>query len=135
MQALSRVMVSVSMMGLAVVSGLLPANAQSPGVSDCVAKAIAAGNAPDQITALGRAKNLARQTAEAINGGLEFYRAEAAMHGPVSEAPCVDNGNGTWTFTIMGGEPAFTVPSKETVVTIDRNTWQIRVEYNGEPRS
>lgn len=116
-------------------SGLLPAQAQSAEISDCAAKAIASDNAVAQITALGRARNLARQTAEAANGGLEVYRADASMHGRISDAPCVDNGNGSWTFTVRGGAPGFTTPTQETVVTVDGNNWTIKVDYNGPVRS
>jgi len=124
---------SVSLLAITSMVSAKPAIAQSNEFSDCAAKAIAAGNA--QITALGRARNLARQAAEAANGGLEVYRADASMHGRVSDAPCVDNGNGSWTFTVRGGEPGFTTPTKETVVTVDGNTWRVTVDYNGAVRS
>ncbi len=104
--------------------------------SDCASKAIASGDtAMANINALGRARNLARQAAEAANGGLMNYRTDASMHGRLSDAVCVDNGNGSWTFTIKGGAPGFTTPTTETVVTVDSSTWQVKVDYNGAVRS
>lgn len=129
------VIAPVGLTWLAFAGSIFPAHAQSTTeVSDCAAKAIASDNAPAQITALGRAKNLARQAAEAANGGLEVYRADASMHGRVSDAPCVDNGNGSWTFTVRGGTPGFTTPTQETIVTVDSNSWTIRVDSNGPVR-
>ncbi|MDX2214942.1 MAG: hypothetical protein SFY66_16765 [Oculatellaceae cyanobacterium bins.114] len=83
---------------------------------------------------LNRAKNLARQAAEQANGGLSRYRAESAMHGPSADAPYVDNGDGSWTFTFIGGRPN-TDPSIESVVTVVRENWQVTVDYNGPIRS
>ncbi|NJP09930.1 MAG: hypothetical protein HC866_10965 [Leptolyngbyaceae cyanobacterium RU_5_1] len=115
--------------------GTLPAHAQTtPQASACATQAIASDNAVEKINALGRAKNLARQAAEATNGGLGKYRADVSMHGAVSDAPCVDNGNGTWTFTVKGGKPGFTTPTQETVVTVDGSSWQVTVDYNGAVR-
>lgn len=111
-----------------------PAPAQTT-FSDCASKAIASGEAVAKINDLGRARNLARQTAESANGGLAQYRTDASMHGRLSDAACVDNGNGSWTFTIKGGAPGFVTPTIETVVTVDRNTWQVKIDYNGSVRS
>jgi hypothetical protein len=112
-----------------------PASAQlaSTELSACSATAIQSG--AGKIVALSRARHLARQAAETANGGLEFYQAEAAMHGRVSDAPCVDNGNGSWTFNVKGGQPGFTTPTQETIVTVDGNTWNITVDYNGAVQS
>lgn len=126
----------LSVVMFAIVLACLPTSAQvSTEMSDCVTEALASGDRVAQINALGRAKNLARQAAEAANGGLGVYRAEAAFHGRVSDAPCVDNGNNTWTFTVKGGAPGFTTPTQETVVTVDGNTWTVKVDYNGAVRS
>lgn len=102
--------------------------------SECAQKAIDSSDSTQQIIALGRAKNLARQAAEAANGGLVKYRADASMHGPISIAPCVDNGDGTWTFTVKGGKPGFTTPTQETVVKVDGNTWKTTIVSNGPIR-
>ncbi|WP_341730671.1 hypothetical protein [Microcoleus sp. EPA2] len=79
---------------------------------------------------LNRAKNLARQAAEVANGGLGQYRAEPSMHGVSSEAPFVDNGDGTWTFSFKGSRPGSSVYRIESVVTVSRNG-QVRIDYNG----
>jgi hypothetical protein len=125
--------ISIALMSVA----LRPQTAEAqPVFSDCASKAIASGDgATAKINDLGRARNLARQTAEAANGGLGAYRTDASMHGRLSDAVCVDNGNGSWTFTIKGGAPGFVTPTMETVVTVDSSTWQVKVDYNGAVRS
>jgi hypothetical protein len=84
---------------------------------------------------LNRAKNLARQTAEKANGGLSRYQAESAMHGFAAEAPFVDNGNGSYTFTFLGGRPGFTAPTVQSVVTVNTTDWTTHLDYNGAIRS
>jgi len=53
-----------------------PASAQeqptNQSVNECFAQAQASPNSQDQIIALGRAENLARQAAEAANGGRDW---------------------------------------------------------------
>lgn len=85
-------------------------------------------------TDLNRAKNLARQAAETENGGVIVYSAEPSMHGPASESPYVDNGDGSWTFTFRGGTPGSEIYDIETVVMVDRATWTVTVLYNGPVR-
>jgi len=83
---------------------------------------------------LNRAKNLARQTAEKANGGLGNYRAEDAMHGPAAEAPFVDNGNGTVTFTFVGSRPGASTPVVQTIATVNLATAEVSLDYNGPIR-
>ncbi|MEQ9553353.1 MAG: hypothetical protein RIM23_27480 [Coleofasciculus sp. G3-WIS-01] len=85
---------------------------------------------PGYYIDLNRAKNLARQAAERINGGLGRYRAEAAMHGPVQDAPYIENNNGTVTFTFKGRPPGATSYTVETSVTVNQNNGTVTVNYN-----
>ncbi|WP_181445699.1 hypothetical protein [Picosynechococcus sp. PCC 11901] len=83
---------------------------------------------------LNQAKNLARQAAEDANGGLSQYRAEPSMHGDPLASPYVDNGDGSYTFTFRGRQPASTDYVYETVVTVtDDGT--ATIDYNGPIRS
>ncbi len=120
--------------GLALAPLATWAQAQETPFNRCVVEALNSPNPESQIFALSRAKNLARQAAEAANGGLEFYRAEASMHAPVRESPCTVNENGSWTFTFKGNRPGESVMSIESAVTIDPKEWQISVDYNGPVR-
>jgi hypothetical protein len=83
---------------------------------------------------LNRAKNYARQAAEQFNGGLGEYRAEPAMHGPSRESPYEVNDDGTLTFTFLGRAPGASTYTVESVVTVDPETWDIDIEYNGSVR-
>ncbi|UZQ53772.1 hypothetical protein OOK60_14905 [Trichothermofontia sichuanensis B231] len=83
---------------------------------------------------LQRAKNLARQTGERINGGLGRYQAEAAMHGPAAESPFRVNNDGTVTFTFKGGPPGFVTPTVESEIKVNPTNWTIEVLYNGPIR-
>ena len=87
--------------------------------------------------ALNAAKNEARQMAEVTNGGLNYYRAERAMHGAAIESPCEVIAPETWRFIIRGGDPTDVVLSEEyttvSVVTVqgtgrDRT---ITLDHNG----
>lgn len=84
--------------------------------------------------ALNRAKNYARQAAERINGGLGNYRAERSMHGPSSDAPYIQNEDGTWTFTFRGGRPGSDMLDVETVVTVSQEGGIVNIDYNGPVR-
>ena len=81
---------------------------------------------------LGQARNTARQAIENLNGGLQEYRAEPAMHGPACLAPFTDNGDGSLTFTFFGGPPASPFTT-ESVVTV-RQGEVVEVLYNGPIR-
>ncbi len=83
---------------------------------------------------LNRAKNLARQAAEAANGGIQFYRAEDSMHGPAVRCPYVDNGD-SWTFTFLGSRVGSYTKTIQSVVTVYKNSSRILVAYNGPIRT
>jgi hypothetical protein len=85
-------------------------------------------------------RNIARRAAEAENGGLGNYIAEASMHGPTSQAPLVLNDDGSLTFTFKGyrpedidfnGNPTYSVET-EVRVNPDRT---FAVVYNGPIRA
>jgi hypothetical protein len=77
-----------------------------------------------------RAMNLARQAAERANGGLNNYRSEPSMYGPATKSPFKDNGNGTLTFTFLGGHPT-DPPTLQSVVTVSIDGSLVSVDYNG----
>ncbi|WP_448573016.1 hypothetical protein [Trichothermofontia sp.] len=83
---------------------------------------------------LQRAKNLARQTGERINGGLGRYHAEPAMHGPAAESPFRVNDDGMVTFNFKGGPPGFVTPTVESEIKVNPANWTIEVLYNGPIR-
>ncbi len=83
---------------------------------------------------LNRAKNLARQAAEAANGGIRYYRAEDSMHGPASQCPYVDNGD-SWTFTFLGSRVGSYTKTIESVVTVYKYSSRVVVAYNGAIRN
>ncbi len=83
---------------------------------------------------LVKARNLARQTIEKLNGGLGRYRAENSMHGPAAKSPFVENPDGTLTFKFFGGPPAWTKPTVESEVTVNPANWTVKVNYNGKVR-
>ncbi|MCY7321828.1 MAG: hypothetical protein LH660_08520 [Phormidesmis sp. CAN_BIN36] len=83
---------------------------------------------------LNQAKNFARQAAEAANGGIRVYRAEASMHGPAQQCPYVDNGN-SWTFTFAGNRVGSTNRIIQSVVTVYKTSRRVVVAYNGPVRT
>ncbi len=87
----------------------------------------------EAIFGLSRAQNLARQAGERVNGGLQVYRAEAAMHGNAANAPFIDGGD-AWIFRFRGGAPGTDLTAIETEVRVDKATFETSVIYNGAPR-
>lgn len=98
--------------------------------STCISPTITEGDFVYSSPTLTRAKNLARQTAEKLNGGLSNYRSEASMYSPSFEAPCVDNGNNTWTFTFTGSKPGETTPYVKSIITVAKDGSKVTVDYN-----
>jgi hypothetical protein len=88
----------------------------------------------DQDAFLLEAQNLARQAAIEANGGLDTYRPEASMFGPVDNAPYTQNPDGSVTFMFKGGPPAESTPTLESRVTVTP-TNQVVVDYNGPIQS
>lgn len=87
-----------------------------------------------EIEALSRAKNLARQAAEAANGGLSQYRAELSMHGFAAQSPYKDQGD-HWVFTFKGGAPGSMEMTIESEVRVNKSDFQTTVLYNGAVRT
>lgn len=120
---------------LTIVGASLPATAQTPlSISPSHPLTLPIEDAAAHAGELNRAKNLARQTAEKFNGGLGKYRADSPMHGPAAESPYVENGDGTVTFTFLGGKPGFVTPTIQSVVTVNTTEWTTHVDYNGPIR-
>ncbi|NJR48726.1 MAG: hypothetical protein HC780_03370 [Leptolyngbyaceae cyanobacterium CSU_1_3] len=100
------------------------------------ASAIAQTNNPSldakfkEIEGLSRAKNLARQAAEAANGGLEIYRAEYSMHGFAARSPYRDQGD-AWVFTFKGGMPGSETLNIESEIRVGKADFATTVLYNG----
>lgn len=109
----------------------IPARALTrPHQRACASPTITEGNYIYSTSALTRAKNLARETAEKINGGLSNYRSSASMYGPSFEAPCVDNGNNSWTFSFTGSKPGSATPSVKSIITVAKDGSKVTVDYN-----
>nr|WP_238718370.1 purine nucleoside permease [Petrachloros mirabilis] len=87
----------------------------------------------DEDMFLARARNIARQTAITLNGGLSQYRPEANMFGPSSGSPHVINPDGSITFTFRGGAPGGAPPTIESVVIVTPDN-MANVTYNGPLR-
>jgi hypothetical protein len=85
-----------------------------------------------EIEGLSRAKNLARQAAEAANGGLESYRSDYSMHGAAARSPYREQGD-AWVFTFKGGAPGET-PTIESEVQVNKADFTTTLVYNGAIR-
>lgn len=114
---LSFALASVSLMGVS-----LPSRAQSDGPSSV------------------RAVNIARMTAEKLNGGLQVYRAGACMHQQSGGACLIRLSNDGYLFRFYGGGPGWQQlgqpPTLETEILVAPDGRSIRaVLYNGPIRS
>ncbi|MEA5466487.1 hypothetical protein [Leptothoe sp. PORK10 BA2] len=125
-------LILASVIAMALPTTAQPMEKQSSGTGTACTAAT-----PKEQIALNAAKNEARQMAEVTNGGLNFYRAERAMHGAVVESPCEMIGPNSWRFTIRGGEPSavaleeeYTILSVVTVTGLGRDR-NVTIDYNG----
>lgn len=110
------------------VSQAMPIQAQS--MNECMVQARLNNDSFDQLMKLGRAQNLARQTAEVTNGGLGKYRPDPSMYGSMGDTPCTLNSDQIWTFTFKGTAPNSDVNIVESVITVDPLTWEIQIDRN-----
>ncbi|MEB3318033.1 MAG: hypothetical protein VKO39_07830 [Cyanobacteriota bacterium] len=115
-RVLSFALASVTVIGLS-----LPSRAQGDGSSSV------------------RAVNMARMTAEKLNGGLQVYRAGACMHQP-SGGPCLIRfSSDGYLFRFYGGGPGWQQlgkpPTKETEILVAPDGRSVRaILYNGPVR-
>jgi len=89
-----------------------------------------------EIEGLNRARHIARTMGERINGGIERYRTEPAMHrGGIGENH-VENHGSYWLISFLGGTPEEVSIHKKysiyTIIKIDKTTFRPEVVYNGE---
>ncbi|MEM8614037.1 MAG: hypothetical protein AAGF93_18585 [Cyanobacteria bacterium P01_H01_bin.105] len=123
---------------LATVMGIaMPVSAQAVEKQTPASETACVATTPAAQIALNAAKNEARQMAEATNGWLTAYRAEASMHGAAVDSPCEMLGPDTWRFTFRGGEPTAVVVSEDytllSVVTVQGTGGNrtVTLDYNG----
>jgi len=87
-----------------------------------------------EIMSLNRARHIARAAGERINGGVERYRAEPAMHQTIGDNHVQDKGT-YWLISFLGGTPEEVSIQRRysiyTVVKINKTTFQSEVLYNG----
>jgi hypothetical protein len=87
-----------------------------------------------------RAVNMARMTAERLNGGLQVYRAAACMHQQSGGSCLIRSSSDGYLFRFYGGEPGWQqlgkTPTFETEILVAPDGRSIRnVIYNGPIRS
>lgn len=138
MRKFSRLTGGIFISNLVIVFGLVtPSQAQTPSPINNIGKLEITQSQDNnnldliyELTALNRAKNLARMAAERVNGSISNYRAESSMHRAAQNSPFVDNGDGTWTFTFTGTRPGLNVPAFRTVVTVSKDGQTVSVDEN-----
>jgi hypothetical protein len=88
-----------------------------------------------EIVMLNRARHIARMAGERVNGGVERYRTEPAMHQGIGEQHVQDKGP-YWLIGFLGGTPEEVSVKGQysiyTVIRIDKTTFKNEVIYNGE---
>jgi hypothetical protein len=87
-----------------------------------------------------RAVNMARMTAERLNGGLQVYRAAACMHQQSGGSCLIRSSSDGYLFRFYGGEPGWQQlgknPTFETEILVSPDGRSIQnVIYNGPIRS
>lgn len=88
---------------------------------------------------LQRATNLARMTAEKLNGGLSRYFAANCMHSRDGGSCLINANDQGFTFRFLGGPPGWEVNHQaatlETQLLVAPSGTQVlQVQYNGAPR-
>lgn len=88
---------------------------------------------------LQRATNLARMTAEKLNGGLSQYFAANCMHSRDGGSCLINSNDQGFTFRFLGGPPGWEVNHQaatvETQILVAPSGQQVvQVQYNGAPR-
>jgi hypothetical protein len=87
-----------------------------------------------------RAANMARMTAEKLNGGLQVYRTAACMHQQAGGSCLIQASKAGYLFRFTGGRPGWQQsgkpPSVETEILVAPDGRSILdVKYNGPVRS
>lgn len=87
-----------------------------------------------------RAANMARMTAEKLNGGLQVYRTAACMHQQAGGPCLIQSSKAGYLFRFTGGSPGWQqlgkAPSVETEILVAADGRSvIEVKYNGPLRS
>lgn len=88
----------------------------------------------ERVNAWHQSRHIARSYGERLNGGVEVYRTEPAMHRAIGEFHVKDEG-GTWLVSFLGGAVEEVALSGRyrilTEVRIDKKSYQATVAYNG----
>jgi len=89
---------------------------------------------------LQRATNLARMTAERLNGGLTRYFAANCMHSRDGGSCLINSNDNGFTFRFLGGPPGWETNRQaatvETQILVAPSGQQVvQVVYNGAPRN
>lgn len=88
---------------------------------------------------LQRATNLARMTAEKLNGGLNRYFAANCMHRRYGGSCLIQSSAQGFTFRFLGGPPGWETNQQaattETQILVSPSGQEVlQVQYNGAPR-
>lgn len=96
----------------------------------------------EQSTHLNRAKNLARQRGERVNGGITAVETEPSMHGPSAESPhqvVLGDGSTQYIFTFRVRPRATANYTHESQISVtyiyEESEWTIDTIYNNRIES